>query len=370
MLKKKLMLSGLYFLLSCSFGWSITLTENLELDPFSPVINTSLVGFPLPTGAETGLKYTGIALPWSADPLTLSIIIAAGYPDITWYHNSDRSPLTADYTGEEVTFDCFLLKWQLGVLLPLPFRIADNEINGFFRYLGEYDDYVIDSASNIFQSTVADRESLISGSFMTGMIYSCLAENDEKIVKGIETAVSIQWHPDFPGDEEKGNPSFWRVNLTLKACIPLLETENAGGMYLAENLIVDYLGGNSIPFSESMRFGGLNPQSGLGGVLRGFESGSYDTQFKIADNIEFRWIFPELVFVRPILSLFADIGVYSGYFGDPVSTPAGMLVSIGAGINLDFSGVIAPGVYFAFPVQGNAINREPMELGIVFNLHF
>lgn len=345
-------------------------SAGFSLSTVSPLLNTTLLDFPLPTGAAIGVDYTGISVPWSSNPLKISLLALCGYPSFAWFRNPDSSPLTAVYTKEQVAFDYFTAGWQIGVSVPFPLKDSSAGLDGFLYIKGWYNDYALDSENLLYYSSLIDKEVLLSNSFLTGISFSDIKVSSEELIKGITTQMSFEWHPDWPGDESLGNPEFFRLNFQVQTYYPLVENTPAGGLYFADQVYVDYLAGDSIPFYESSLVGGTDIRAGLGGLVRGFEESAYDTQLKLANNLEFRWIFPELLFARPIISVFADAGYYSDYFNDPSAAQGGLLISTGAGLHFELFNILTPGVYLGFPIVGNAVNREPFALSVTFSLHF
>ncbi len=352
-------------------------SSDISLSTVGPLLNTALVGFPLPTGAVIGIDYTGISVPWSDNPLKISLLVLCGYPSWAWYRNPDGSPLNGAYTDNQVVFDYFTAGWQTGVSIPFPFPKDSVELAGFLFIKGWYNDYVLDHENLLYSSSLPDRDLLLSNSFLTGISLSDIAVSSEQLIKGIETELSFEWHPDWPGDESLGSPDFIRLNFQARTYYPLVENTPAGGLYFADQVYADYLAGDSIPFYESSLVGGTAILSGLGGLVRGYEDGAYDTQLKLSNNLEFRWVFPGLIYIkpdtplfRPVVSVFADAGYYSDYFGDPSGTPGGFLFSAGAGVHVTVFNILSPGVYMTVPIAGSAVNREPYSLSITFSLHF
>jgi len=350
---------------------------DFSLAAVKPLMNTTLVGFPLPTGALLGVEYTGISVPWSNDPIRISLAALCGYPTWSWYRNPDGSPLSGVYTREQVAFDYFTIGWQAGILVPFPLREDSLLLGSFLFVKGWYNAYVLDGQNLIYSSSLPDKEVLLSNSFLAGFVLTDITVSDEQLIKGITAELSAEWHPDWAGDESLGDPEFLRLDFQTRAYMTLIGNTPAGGLYLAEQFYADYLAGDSIPFFESSLVGGTSTRSGLGGLVRGYEGGAYDTRLKIANNLEFRWVFPGLIYIsenvplfRPVISVFADAGYYDDYFADPSAAPGGFLFSAGFGAHIKMFNAISPGIYMAFPIAGEAVNQEPFALSIVFSLHY
>lgn len=129
---------------------------------------------------------------------------------------------------------------------------------------------------------------------------------------------------------------------------------NLLGAYLGDFASFDYLFGNDVPLSALQSFGGSHQGSpqvarvGLGGAMRGIDSGRYDTNLKFVDNLELRLDGPALLRpdTYPILVAFADSGFFDQVGEGEGPEAFGWRYSLGAELRLCVLGLFSPGIGF------------------------
>ena len=130
----------------------------------------------------------------------------------------------------------------------------------------------------------------------------------------------------------------------------------------------DMLLGDSMPTSEYELFGGRDLTSGLGGQVRGFESGSYDAGLKAVANAELRAsaiVLKKVALVPGVMAYFD-----AGYYGKGInpSVDPGMLASAGAAFTLDLFHIFVADLGIDVPLVGERLDGETWVIHADFDL--
>jgi len=333
----------------------------------------------VPTGGDFSILYDGVKLFPGLDTIVESDL-GAGYEVDNYYRNPDGTPYFGPSgDGSSVLFDRLEILAGLGIRQGILWDKARgrNLLEGFVFYRLHYDKNYASGSSLISQSTLPDRGQILSNSLIAGVSASTLTEDDvHKTWDGLYGEASVQWGPSFFLNGI-GNADFFRLNATFKEFKTLYAAPDAGtsnffSVYLGDFVSLDYAGGSSIPFYVQESTGGLDPRATTDDWVRGFETGSYGTLFKAANNFDIRFQGPAVIWpsVVPGLYVFSDQGYYSDFEGDPSNTPGGFLASVGAGGYLDFFDLTNLTGYLAFPVYGRRIDNASWVISFHFHLAF
>ena len=336
----------------------------------------------VPTGLDTVLEYKGFTIVPGLETI-LENDAGAGYQYNYFFRNSNGSPVVGSDTG--TTFSQFEAVDDLGIrqgILWNP-KLRRNLLEGFAFYRFHYDYDYRDPTQNqlIFQSSFPDDPQTLINSAMVGLDYNTTVKDKIHATwNGTYGEASAEWGPRGFFNSI-GQADFYRLNLTawgFKTFYTSATKSNANlfSLYGAYQVRVDYAGGSSIPIYVMQSFGGRysHLRYGLGDAVRGFEQGSYDTNFKAAVNFDLRATGPGIYwpvlihgYLIPGLYTFLDGGYYNGYFGDPTNSPGGFLASTGVGVYLDVLGLGNVTALVGFPLYGSRVDQAPYAL--VFHFH-
>ena len=335
----------------------------------------------VPTGGDFSVLYKGLQVVPGLDTI-LENDLGAGYEPDNYYRNPDGTLYWGPSgDGSPVIFSRLEILEGLGIRQGIVFdpERHRNLVEGFLFYRLHYDaDFPLAGGPQLlFQSALPDRNQVLSNSIILGVSASTLVKDDvHETWNGLYGEASFQWGPRFFFNSI-GNTDFYRLNAKLKAFRTLYTAETAAGwnlfsLYVGDFLSVDYADGSSVPFWVQQSTGGLSPKTSTDDWVRGFETGSYGTVFKVVNSLDLRAqgpavLWPSLV---PGAYLFLDAGYYNGFIGDPAHTPGGVLMSTGLGGYLDFFDLANVTAYLAFPLIGSRVDGASIALSFHFNLNF
>ena len=350
----------------------------------------------LPTGVDITLGYKGFRILPGRDTL-LQVTAGGGYESFNLYRYADGSPALPGSQFDKMEFNAWIFKWEPGIRQGFLWnrKLDRNLLEGFLFYRGRYDIYrdgrviwgtPVAEAQQIVQEhtdyqaalVFVDSEGVWSNSLFTGISLDMMDGNKNHQTKqGFYGELSLEWDPYLPDAAWKTDVDFLRFNGTLKGFYTLFDAapdreKNLFSVYAGDHFSVDYAAGHNIPMFVMQSFGGTRPRTGLGRTLRGFEEYTYDTRFKMVNNIEIRANLPALRLksaVPGVVSYF-DSGYYSNYFGDPGVLKSGFLCSTGFGVYLNLLGVDYLRIYLHFPLVGERVDGKKMTVDVNLGLHF
>ena len=165
-----------------------------------------------------------------------------------------------------------------------------------------------------------DQDGIFQNSLLVGGAYQGVVRNVHTVKSGIEAEASAEWGPFAPSD-------FLRLNATARFFLPIWDAapdrdRNLFSVYAGDFVSVDLVIGDAVPLNIRQSFGGQSPRTGLGGAVRGVDSGSLDGYFKAVNNLEVRVVGPALFLpaIVPGLVAYVDAGLF-GSAGSPVPKP-------------------------------------------------
>jgi hypothetical protein len=124
--------------------------------------------------------------------------------------------------------------------------------------------------------------------------------------------------------------------------------------------------GASIPLVIRQSFGGLDPRVGLGGAVRGVDSGSLDANLKAVNNLELRLSGPALFtpIIVPGIVAYVDAGWFD-QVGEAVADPAmGFVASTGGGVFVNFFDFAQLFLYLNYRLIGTNANGDRLTTGV------
>jgi hypothetical protein len=335
----------------------------------------------VPTGGDFSILYNGFRLLPGLDTIVENDA-GAGYETDNFYRKPDGGLYFGPSgDGSPVLYDRLEILEGLGIRQGILWDKSRNRnlLEGFLFYRLHYDWNNPSSGTSplLFQSGLPDADQILSNSLIAGVSISTIDKDKvHKTMNGLYGEVSVQWGPSFFFNSI-GKADFFRLNATAKGFGTLYAAPEKGdanffSIYLGDFVSVDYTGGSSIPVYVQESTGGLAPRATTDDWVRGFETGSYGTTFKAANNFDIRFQGPAIIWpsVVPGMYLFSDAGYYNGFSGDPANTAGGFLASVGAGGYLDFFDLTNLTGYLAFPVVGKRVDGASWVISFHFNLDF
>jgi len=354
-------------LLLSAFGVHAQTGEN----PWAFNVSPRILGLDLGAGYRMGLT-------------TLWVHVGGGYEGMHYYRQSEEL-ITAAFTGLEPSYDRAEAKWQLGIVQALIPDIegGSNFLEAHVFYRGRYDRHIFDASTLLDSSGAPDRDGIFQNSLFVALDLNDLHTDPHKVRSGYSAEVSAEWGPGFLFNSVFGSADFLRLNATARGFLPLFDIAagfplNLVSAYIGDFVSVDYaLGiGAPVPINVRQSFGGISPRTGLGGAVRGLDTGSLDTSLKIVNNFDFRVNLPAIFLPNlvPGMVVYWDMGWYSQVGEGSLSTPAppsGFVSTIGAGlfINvLDIATLVGYTHYRLVGVNANGSAFTPftIEFGLQF----
>jgi hypothetical protein len=341
-------------------------------------------------GADIGVGYRGFPLFQGVDSIVW-LYSGGAFEQMTYMRLSDGSLILgaapSGISVQDILYDRWSGRWQLGLVQGLAenprwAEIGDpgairNLMEVFLFYRGRVDVNLQTGPTQlVFLSAIPDRSGLFQNALLLGLAYNDIFLHYETQTReGLSAEISAEWGPSFLGNTLFGGSDYARFNITGRAFLPLLdlsreESPPINSLYLAAFFSADCALGADVPLNIRQTFGGLDPRTGLGWAVRGIDSGSMDTNLKLAGNVELRLNIIDLWGVMPGALVYWDAGYY-GQIGEAVASPAsGFVSSAGAGIFLGVFNITALTLYGNARLVGVNADGSVFTVSFEFSSHF
>lgn len=308
----------------------------------------------------------------------------------SYYRYPDYRIYDGALGAEDITsFNEWGLAWGLGFAQGLIPREAEGRdlLRVETWYRAHYEDHLLQDESDdlIVRSDLPDRRGVLLNKLFLALIYDeTRTDLTSKQKDGLYGELSGEVAPAFLGNELVGSSNFARVNATLRYYRSLL---NLGGnsrlvptlglatFAAADQLVLIGDDHRRIPADARQAIGGLSPRTGLGGAIRGLDSGRFDANTKLVGNLELRAFFPYALplNVTPGLVMFLDGGYYRQPAGAAVGSRnfSGFLAGTGIGVSITLFDLATLVGYSAYNLSGENVDGrswKPFFLG--FGLHY
>ena len=293
---------------------------------------------------------------------------------------------------EDITsFNEWELRWGVGAaqgLIPMPEVDGRDLLRIEAWYRAFYEAHLLpDEEANdlIAQSGLPDAQALLLNRLFLGLIYDDRrVDSVAKQVDGANVEISLEAAPEALANRRVGHSNFARLNATARYYRTLYDPRIAGSprpsMGLAAFAAADHLWAlgtdhRRIPADTRQAIGGLSPRTGLGGAVRGLDSGRYDANTKVVASVELRSFFPYLIPVDLVPGIVTYID--GGYYRNPAGLEpddedySGFAASTGAGVSINILDLASLVGYTGFNLTGSNVNGrswKPFFLG--FGLHY
>lgn len=369
-----------------------------------------LFGF-CPTLTTVGASYEGLELV-EGSLTQLQVIAGGGYAQLVLFQNpSTGEPLLYD----QGIYDSIQFRWNLRMLQGFGDSWVDGKdlVTVYAGYEGRLEKNVdsmavgkerkrgyADDGLTIGKSAIkgidtwfmdhgTKRQSnsifpdLAGGdtAFMNNL-YLCARLNgmDDRMVsnEGVLAELKLQFAPGFLNRKA----SYYSVTLNAVAGTTLYELKDAAtgrnsfSIVVLDRVNLNWTDGSKVPVYAQQ------PVS-LGRKVRGFNTGSYNTNFTVVNNFDIRFAGPEPFIdgVFPRANLFFDMGYYAGEYLNTEISASSMaekyglerfLCSTGVQLEMSFFDMFDLGLQVAYLVKGSNL-RDPGSLvitGATFFLDF
>jgi hypothetical protein len=356
-------------------------SETPDADRFPFVFDIA----PVLWGLDLGVGYRGLALIPGTD--TIFWVYGGGaFEGRTFVRMPDGALITGAapagvVPGEDIFYNRGSARWQLGIAQGLLWnpRVGSNLLEAFVFYRGRYDSNFQDDAGQlIFSSLIPDRFGIILNSVLAGFSWAdVLFDARNRTRSGISAELTGEWGSPIFINTTEGFYNYLRFNLTARGFLPVFDAApsariNLFSVYIGDFVSLDYALGSSVPLHIRQSFGGLDPRTGLGGALRGINSGSLDTNLKVVNNFEIRANLPALWIqdIVPGILVYWDTGAYAQVGEGIGDIPYGFVTSVGGGVYLDifdFAGLIG---YLNYRLLGVNVDGSTLTFDFDFVLKF
>lgn len=346
-------------------------------------------------GLDLGVGYTGRKL-LEGRQTTLWAWAGGGWEKMPFYRQGD-STLVAEYldlasgavvdlpVAIDAATDPFFqraeAKWQLGIeqgLVAAPEEELPDLLVAFLYYRGRYDAHLDQGVllSGTDLAALPDRDGIFQNSVLAGLAWQGVTKDAHTVRSGFAAEASLEWGPSS-FIATGGTEDFLRLNATARGFLPIWDAAPEGdrnlfSVYAGDFVSVDWVTGESVPLNVRQSFGGRSPRTGLGGAVRGVDSGSLDANFKAVNNLEVRVLGPAIVLpnIVPGLVAYVDAGLF-GTVGEPFAADWGFVASSGAGVFVDVFGFAQLTAYLHYRLVGENANGSALTpFAIDFTLKF
>lgn len=366
-----------------------------------------LAGF-LPTLVTVGAGYNGLDL-LEGDLTQIQATIGGGYTQRKVYQDPvDGSPLSGDF----FVYDAIQTRWNLKFLQGLGESwIPEKDLVTLYAgYEGRWEQYVdsmvagklrsngVDdinnpvetkyavptfanwmtargglSSSSVYADLAGDKK-IIASIFYGGLKLNGMAD-DGVTSDGILGDLNFKWAPSGLSTD---GISYYSATLNVVASKTLFQTKfengsNAFSIVMIDRANVNWTDGSFVPVYAQ------RPVS-LGRKVRGFNTGSFNTQFTVVNNFDIRFSGPDRMFnlgflngIFPRLNLFVDCGWHSGEYFNSSIKGSHFLASTGAQLEMSFMDFIDLGIQVAYiltPTKNSGTPWTNLIMGATFFLDF
>lgn len=340
-------------------------------------------------GLELHLGYRGLRLVPGVDTV-FWLIAGAANEGMSYYRLPSGEIYRGGVSSVDPETDPESRKWYYGWGAGISQGVLWNEetdsnlLELFLFYRARLDNHLADGDPEtdqlLFRSSIPDRDGLLQNAFLTGFSYNGVVQDTtHKIRRGVYGELSAEWGPSSLQSASAGETGYLRFNATVKGFVPLYvaapdRDRNLFSLYAGSFLSADYFIGDAVPLNIRQSFGGLSPRTGLGGAVRGVDSGAFDSRFKAVCNLDLRATLPAIVHpdIVPGIVTYFDTGYYheGGETEGPVS-PSGFIHTTGAGLYIDLFNFATLALYAHYYLNGENADGENLVLGeLAFGLRF
>lgn len=331
-------------------------------------------------GMNLGVGYKGFSLLEKRDTI-FWLFAGARVTDLYYFRDANEDNLDIEVSDyNDLMFWSPHVNWGAGFsqgLVDDPRKNTDLVYFSIF-YKGVREWYLHDN-DTFFDTNRPDRHGLLQNSLILELaVDSVLSDRESGMRKGFFTNATFEYAPNIFFNSYLGDADFRKYYAQFKFFIPIYEFDPDSRFscaYFGNSSMVDYVEGAEIPIYARHHIGSLNVYSGLGGLIRGYESYRFDSGLKLANRSEIRLLLKRI----PIESLFrgsaflrfSGITFFDmGYYGLLDGADDGFICSCGAGILISFMDIISISGYVAFPLTEERLDRKRVVPVLGFSFKF
>ncbi|MCL2705037.1 MAG: hypothetical protein FWE72_02385 [Spirochaetaceae bacterium] len=314
---------------------------------------------------------------------TIFTLTIGGAANWMGYYRDENDIYTED-SDLDYTFTRANANWGLGIEQGLLWNDKTNKnllsILLKYRAMRAWNFNMANQNSILFDSIRPDKDGVLYNTFIVALILDdTLFYKDTGLRKGLHTEVAAEIGPKWFFNDNIGIADFTKLFINVKYFHPLYETKRTDksikAIYLVDSVGVDYVFGNDIPLPVRQTYGVLRPADGCGGRVRGFENRRFDSEIKIINNFDIRFIMPQIKngkgskILRPGVLAFFDTCYFDkleGYKEDG----SGVLMSTGFTL---FSELLFLGnclFTVGFPIIGERIDKGRVAIKLDYGMRF
>ena len=305
--------------------------------------------------------------------------------EVNWVsYYRDENDLYTENNDFDFTYTRLNANWGFGIEQGLVWnnKADKNLLSLFLRYKATrvWNFNMLDQDSVLFDSIRPDKDGVLYNTFIASLILdNTLYSNETGLLKGFFSELSAETAPKWFFNDIIGVADFTKIFMRIKYFHPVYETEQnkiIKAIYLGNSAGIDYSFGNYIPLPARYSFGIHAPSgSASGGMVRGFERRRFDSELKIINNFDIRFIMPQVKtkngtkLLRAGFLSFLDVCYFDNLEGYK-DNDSGVLMT--AGFSL-FSEILFSGncvFTVGFPIIGERLDRSSFGIALDYGLRF
>ena len=292
-------------------------------------------------------------------------------------HYTEDSDLDYMYTRTNANFG---FAFEQGILWNE--ETNKNLLSFMFRYrsIRTWNFNMFDQDSLLFNSIRHDRDGGLYNTFIFSFLLDdTIFHKETGLRKGLSSEFSAEIGPKWFFNDVISIADFTRLFMNTKYFHPLYETKSRDkfiqAIYWADSIGIDYCFGENIPLPVRQTFGVLKMVDGCGGMVRGFERRRFDSEVKIINNFDLRFIMSQIKnkkstkIFRPGFLVFFDTCYFDKLDGYK-DNGSGVLMSTGFSLFSEFLFMGNCLLTVGFPIMGERIDGSPVSVSLNYGLRF
>lgn len=331
-------------------------------------------------GMNYGIGYKGFSILEKRDTI-LWLFAGARVTDLYYFRDANDDNLDVEMSDyDDLLFWSAHVNWGAGFsqgLIDDPRKNTDLLYFSIF-YKGVREWYREDN-DYFFEGDRPDRHGLLQNSVILELaVDSVLKDRESGMRKGFFTNATFEYAPNAFFNSYLGDADFRKYYAQFKFFVPMHEfapESKFACVYFGNSSMVDYVEGAEIPIYARHHIGSLNVYSGLGGLIRGYESYRFDSGLKLANRSEIRLLLKKIpiesMFRGSAFLRFSGITFFDmGYYGFLDGADDGFICSCGFGGLISFMDIISISGYIAFPLAEERLDRKRVVPVLGFSFKF
>jgi len=304
---------------------------------------------------------------------------------INWMgYYRDENDIYTDNSDLDYTFTRANVNWGLGFEQGILWndKTDKNLLSVLLRYRATraWNFDMFDQDSILFNSVRPDKDGVLYNTFIVAFVLDDTFYHKETgLREGLHSEVAVEIGPKWFLNDVIGIADFTRLFMNVKYFHPLYETERTDrfikAIYLADSIGADYIFGDNIPLPVRQTYGVQRPSDGCGGRVRGFEKRRFDSELKIINNFDVRFIMPQIKnskgrkIFRPGFLAFFD-ACYFDKLEAYKEDGSGILMSTGFTVFSELLSIGSCLFTVGFPIMGERIDKSHVSISLDYGMRF